>query len=84
MIFGDLDVPQGWTAASLKVGNNVAACYKLMVRNADGTLSDVIISKDEVLAPVAVTTNVPEFVVPMDKVNNQTLVLVIEITVTAE
>ena len=90
VIFGELGVPQGWTAASMKVGNNVSACYKLMVRKDNGTLSDVIINAEEevlepeVLEPVAVTSNVPEFVVPMNAVYNQTLVLVIEITVTAE
>ena len=83
VIFGDLDVPDGWKAEDLKVGKDyakpgykVGAYYKLMVRNADGTLTDV-----NGFTPVAVTTAEPELVVPMDDVANQTLVLVIQITV---
>ena len=54
----------------------MGAYYKLMVRNADGTLSDV-----NGFAPVAVETATPELKVSMDLVANQTLALVIQITV---
>ena len=83
VIFGTLAVSDGWTAEDMKLGTanakpgyTVKASYKLMVRNANGTLTDV-----NGFTPVAVTTAEPELVVPMDSVANKTLALVIQITV---
>ena len=83
VIIGELAVPTGWEATDVKVGTanaksgyTVNANYKLVVRNADGTLSEL-----EDVVPVPVTSAAPELLVPMDVAANKSLAIVIEITV---
>ena len=83
VIIGELSVPTGWEATDVKVGTanaksgyTVNANYKLVVRNADGTFSEL-----EDVVPVPVTSAAPELLVPMDVAANKSLAIVIEITV---